>query len=202
MRRLQTGIVILALALAASCRSERADRRAEFAKKFGEVLRRSEPSARAEVRGDENSILVIESLSDSCSGFLKLVLKGELRGAKELSPSELREPGFTRIECKRSDGSVLGGELSKLDVAYETVRTYALEAYPSWLMAHSDKFCPDKLEELNEYLTAKSINDPWGGTYKMRCRDNLLPPEARGFGVMSLGVDQKEGTEDDVVSWK
>ncbi len=137
---------------------------------------------------------------DSCAGFSKLVLKGQIRGARELSPSELREAGFTRVECKRTDGTVVSVELSKLDLAYDTVRKYALEAYPSWV-AYSGKLCPEKLEVLNEYLTSKDIYDPWGGTYRMRCDANL-PTEAKGFGVMSPGADRKEGTEDDVISWE
>ena len=57
-------------------------------------------------------------------------------------------------------------------------------------METSDKFA----------ISSKNIQDPWGGTYRMRC-DSNLPAKARGFGVMSPGEDGTVGTEDDVASW-
>ena len=90
--------------------------------------------------------------------------------------------------------------MSKLDLAYDTVKMYALEAYPSWV-AYTGEFCPNKLDVLNEYTNLKNIFDPWGGTYRMRC-GGILPTAARGFGVLSPGEDLKEGTEDDVLSWE
>lgn len=89
---------------------------------------------------------------------------------------------------------------SKVDIAKATVTKYAYEAYPSWSASHTDKACPDKLEDLNEYMNNKDIKDPWGGTYKMLCGQNL-PAGAKGIAVMSAGEDQKEGTDDDVKSW-
>ena len=89
---------------------------------------------------------------------------------------------------------------SKGDVAAATVKKYAYEAYPSWSAAHPDKGCPDKLEDLNEYMNNKDIKDPWGSNYKMLCGQNL-PAGAKGLAVMSNGEDGKEGTGDDVKSW-
>lgn len=89
---------------------------------------------------------------------------------------------------------------SKGDVAAATVKKYAYEAYPSWSAAHPDKGCPDKLEDLNEYMNNKDIKDPWGGTYKMLCGQNL-PAGAKGLAVSSPGEDGKEGTADDIKSW-
>jgi prepilin-type N-terminal cleavage/methylation domain-containing protein len=89
---------------------------------------------------------------------------------------------------------------SKGDVAGATVKKYAYEAYPSWSAAHPDKGCPDKLEDLNEYMNNKDIKDPWGQNYKMMCGQNL-PAGAKGLAVMSNGEDGKEGTADDVKSW-
>ena len=89
---------------------------------------------------------------------------------------------------------------SKGDVAAATVKKYAYEAYPSWSAAHPDKGCPDKLEDLNEYMNNKDIKDPWGGTYKMMCGQNL-PAGAKGLAVSSPGEDGKEGTADDVKFW-
>lgn len=90
---------------------------------------------------------------------------------------------------------------SKVDIAQATVKKYAYEAYPSWAQSHPDKSCPDKLEDLNEYMNNKDIKDPWGGQYKMLCGQNL-PAGAKGMAIMSAGEDQKEGTGDDVKSWE
>ena len=90
---------------------------------------------------------------------------------------------------------------SKVDIAKATVQKYAFEAYPSWSAAHPDKSCPDKLEDLNEYMNNKDIKDPWGNNYIMYCGQNL-PAGAKGLAVKSLGEDGKDGTSDDVFSWK
>ncbi len=89
---------------------------------------------------------------------------------------------------------------SKGDIAAATVKKYAYEAYPSWSAAHPDKGCPDKLEDLNEYMNNKDIKDPWGGMYKMYCGSSL-PAGAKGLAVSSPGEDGKEDTADDVKSW-
>ena len=89
---------------------------------------------------------------------------------------------------------------SKVDIAKATVKKYAFEAYPSWSQSHPDKACPEKLEELNEYMNNKDIKDPWGGTYKMLCGQNL-PAGAKGIAISSPGEDGKEGTADDIKSW-
>ena len=89
---------------------------------------------------------------------------------------------------------------SKVDIAKATVKKYAFEAYPSWSSAHPDKACPERLEDLNEYMNNKDAKDPWGGTYKMLCGQNL-PAGAKGLAVISPGEDGKEGTSDDVKSW-
>lgn len=90
---------------------------------------------------------------------------------------------------------------SKVDIARATVKKYAFEAYPSWSAAHPDKACPEKLEDLNEYMNNKDIKDPWGGSYKMLCGPNL-PPGAKGLAVASPGEDGKDGTTDDIKSWE
>ena len=90
---------------------------------------------------------------------------------------------------------------SKGDIAAATVKKYAYEAFPSWSAANPTKGCPDKLEDLNEYMNNKDTKDPWGGTYKMMCGQNL-PAGAKGIAVMSPGEDGKEGTADDVKSWE
>lgn len=89
---------------------------------------------------------------------------------------------------------------SKVEIAHDTVRKYAYEAYPSWSAAHPDKACPERLEDLNEYMNNKDTKDPWGGTYKMMCGQNL-PAGAKGLAVSSPGEDGKDGTSDDIKSW-
>jgi len=89
---------------------------------------------------------------------------------------------------------------SKVDIARATDNKYAFEAYPSWSAAHPDKACPEKLEDLNEYMNNKDIMDPWQHPYKMLCGQQL-PPGAKGLAVMSSGEDGKDGTGDDVKSW-
>lgn len=90
---------------------------------------------------------------------------------------------------------------SKSDIARLTVKKFADEAYPQWSTRHPDKSCPDKLEDLNEYMNSKDIKDPWGGLYKMMCGQSL-PAGAKGIAVMSAGEDGKEGTSDDIKSWE
>ena len=90
---------------------------------------------------------------------------------------------------------------SKVDIARATVKKYAFEAYPSWAAAHPDKSCPDRLEDLNEYMNNKDAKDPWNGQYKMLCGQQL-PAGAKGLAVMSPGEDGKDGTTDDIKSWE
>jgi len=90
---------------------------------------------------------------------------------------------------------------SKVDIARMTAKKYADEAYPSWATTHTDKPCPEKLEDLNEYMNNKDTKDPWGGSYKMLCGPSL-PAGAKGLAVMSPGEDGKEGTPDDIKSWE
>ncbi|HEY4179795.1 MAG TPA: prepilin-type N-terminal cleavage/methylation domain-containing protein [Kofleriaceae bacterium] len=90
---------------------------------------------------------------------------------------------------------------SKVDIAKATVRKYAYEAFLQWGQAHPSKACPDKLEDLNEYMNDNKTADPWGQNYKMMCGPNA-PAGVKGIGIMSFGEDQKEGTADDVKSWE
>jgi general secretion pathway protein G len=90
---------------------------------------------------------------------------------------------------------------SKDDIAGLTVKKYAFEAFGEWSQAHPDKACPDKLEDLSQYMDSKDIKDPWGNPYKMFCGQNLPAGAKGGLAVMSSGPDGKDGTEDDVKSW-
>ena len=90
---------------------------------------------------------------------------------------------------------------SKVDIARLTVHKFADEAFPMWSRAHQDKGCPDKLEDLSEYMDKKDTKDPWGNPYKMFCGQNL-PAGAKGLAVASSGEDGKDGTEDDIKSWQ
>ena len=89
---------------------------------------------------------------------------------------------------------------SKVDIAKLTVQKFANEAFPQWARSHPDKACPEKIEDLSEYMDKKDTKDPWGNQYKMMCPPNL-PAGAKGIAIMSPGEDAKEGTEDDIKSW-
>jgi prepilin-type N-terminal cleavage/methylation domain-containing protein len=91
---------------------------------------------------------------------------------------------------------------SKVEVAKLTIKKFTEEAYPLWSRSHQDKPCPDKLEDLSEYMDKKDTNDPWGHAYKFYCGQNLPPGAKGGIAVMSGGPDEKEGTNDDIKSWE
>jgi hypothetical protein len=87
---------------------------------------------------------------------------------------------------------------SKTSLARIDVNTLANEAFPQWARSHPDKACPDRIDELFEYIPGDR-SDPWGRPYKMRCKD--LPPGAHGIAIFSAGEDGVEGTADDIKSW-
>jgi prepilin-type N-terminal cleavage/methylation domain-containing protein len=93
---------------------------------------------------------------------------------------------------------------SKVDIAKMTVHKFTYEAFPMWQRSHSDKAggCPDKLEDLSDYMDKKDTKDPWGNIYKMYCGQNLPAGAKGGFAVSSAGEDGKEGTPDDIKSWE
>jgi prepilin-type N-terminal cleavage/methylation domain-containing protein len=90
---------------------------------------------------------------------------------------------------------------SKEDIAALTVKKYAYEAFGEWSQAHPDKACPEKLEDLSQYMDSKDVKDPWGAPYKMFCGQSLPAGAKGGLAVMSSGPDGKDGTEDDIKSW-
>jgi Type II secretion system (T2SS), protein G len=90
--------------------------------------------------------------------------------------------------------------MDKRDIAKIMTHKLADEAYPSWAMAHPDKACPDKIDELAEYVSDKNVLvDPWGHPYRFYC--GASGPPNKGVGAMSFGPDGQEGTVDDVKSW-
>ena len=90
---------------------------------------------------------------------------------------------------------------SKVDIAKLTVTKFANEAFPQWSRSHPDKGCPEKIEDLSEYMDKKDTKDPWGNQYKLLCPPNLPPGARGGVAIMSPGEDGKEGTGDDIKSW-
>jgi hypothetical protein len=92
---------------------------------------------------------------------------------------------------------------SKVKLAKAAADRLAKEAFPRWSIKHADKACPDSLSEVatDIGLSKDDTIDPWGAPYKMLCGESL-PPGVKGFAVMSLGEDGKEGTADDVKSWE
>ena len=89
---------------------------------------------------------------------------------------------------------------SKVDIAKLTAKKFADEAYPQWAAAHPDKACPDRIEDLSEFMNSKDVKDPWGNPFKMLCGQNA-PAGVKGVGITSMGEDAKDGTEDDIKSW-
>lgn len=127
---------------------------------------------------------------------------------KEQWPAELRtcvagahdQPELRACMMRREPNAPQGMGASKAELAKVKARKYALEAYPHWLAAHPDKACPDKLEELNEYMTDNDTLDPWGRPYRMMCGPTMAG--AKGIAVISAGEDGKGGTADDIKSWE
>ncbi len=89
----------------------------------------------------------------------------------------------------------------KTGEARDTVYAYVDDAFPKWSLNHFGKACPDKLDDLSFYLHHSTRTDPWGHPYKLVCGESM-PPGPEHVGVMSLGPDGREGTADDIHSWK
>jgi hypothetical protein len=89
---------------------------------------------------------------------------------------------------------------SKADIATATVKKYALEAYPSWSLAHPDRACPRSLLELGEYMSNHDTFDPWGRPYYFACGARAIPRSADDVWVLSAGEDGVFGTADDIRS--
>jgi hypothetical protein len=90
---------------------------------------------------------------------------------------------------------------SSEDTAAVAVKKLAYEAFAEWAQAHPDKACPDKLEDLAQYMNTRDIHDPWGHPYRMFCGQNLPAGAKGGLAVMSVGPDGQDGTSDDIKSW-
>jgi hypothetical protein len=89
--------------------------------------------------------------------------------------------------------------LSKPEITKIKLNQYAEEAFPSWSTNHPGKACPDKLVDLNEYMSSNDTNDAWGRPIKLLCPP---PVGVERIGVTSRGEDGKEGTPDDLKSWE
>jgi hypothetical protein len=115
---------------------------------------------------------------------------------REEPPQDMKEPNPNTSARAREMFKA-----NKTDIATLTAKKYAYEAYPSWATTNPSKQCPDKLDELNDFMNSKDIKDPWGNPYKMLCGQNA-PAGMRGMGIVSNGEDGKEGTPDDIKSWE
>ena len=91
---------------------------------------------------------------------------------------------------------------SKEDIARIAAHKFADEAFPQWSRSHPDKGCPDKIEDLTEYMNSNNKNDPWGTEWKLLCPPNLPAGVRTGIAIISAGPDKKEGTSDDIKSWE
>ncbi len=83
-------------------------------------------------------------------------------------------------------------------VARGRVAFYAAKL-AAWFADH-DQGCPTSLDEIVAAATVHtSHTDPWGRAYVLKCGPTA-PDDARG-GILSLGPDGQEGTDDDLRSW-
>ena len=91
---------------------------------------------------------------------------------------------------------------SKVKAAKILVNKYAHQAYVQY-QTNNDEDCPDSIDELNKYVGRDNAKDPYGKQLIMLCGDNV-PEEAKisGIGILSMGKDKKQGTKDDITSWK
>jgi general secretion pathway protein G len=72
-------------------------------------------------------------------------------------------------------------------------------AYAHWLEVNEEE-CPTSVEDLSRWVNKKDTKDPWGSAFVVKC--GASAPDGEIFGVLSLGPDKQEGTEDDIASWK
>src|SRR5215470_3501547 len=86
---------------------------------------------------------------------------------------------------------------ARIKTAYMTLKEYE-GAYTRWV-ADNEGDCPEKLDDLLKYTNKKDLKDPWGSAFVMKCGADV--PTDTHFGVISLGPDKKEGSEDDIHSW-
>jgi len=91
---------------------------------------------------------------------------------------------------------------SKVSIAWLTATKLANESYGEWAQTHSNKACPDKIDDLTANMNQDDKNDPWGNPYKMLCGPSMPPGVKGGIAIMSNGADGKEGTPDDIHSWE
>ena len=81
------------------------------------------------------------------------------------------------------------------------VKKYAFEASPQWAVADPDRACPDALTELDEYMVIEDAQDPWGGSFVMRCGP-ILRLGVNDIAIASPGRDGQLDTADDIKSWE
>jgi len=84
-----------------------------------------------------------------------------------------------------------------------TAKQFAEEAYPRWRADNPGKSCPPGLEDLTKYMNQKELKDDQGNQmYIMLCGSNAPEGIPNNFGVIYVGPDGKQGTEDDIKSWE
>jgi hypothetical protein len=89
-------------------------------------------------------------------------------------------------------------EAKELRLAVRKLSWYR-SRYQRWNEQHPGT-CPGSLGELAGGEIEPQVHvDPWGRPFVMKCGDQA--PEGHAFGVMSLGPDGEEGTDDDLQSW-
>jgi len=139
------------------------------------------------------SRIVAECIQDNWSEETRACI-AKARDEPDVVACAMRAGGATAKTARLGESKLEIAKLAEIDM----VNT----AFPVWATRHADKGCPDKLEDLSDYMDKKNTNDPWGHPYKMFCGQNL-PAGAKGsFAVASAGADGEFGTSDDIKSWE
>ncbi len=95
---------------------------------------------------------------------------------------------------------------SKEKTTHLGVMELAQKGYLQWNLK-TNEACPENLAAIAKYTNAfddaTKVQDAWGHDLIMFCGDNAGDlPEGQQFGVLSMGADGKQGTEDDIKSWE
>ncbi len=86
---------------------------------------------------------------------------------------------------------------AKIRTARMAVTMYANQDYPQWAIDHHER-CPASIADI---AGGQDVDDPWGTAYKLYC-GATAPSASVAFGAASFGEDTREGTPDDIQSWR
>lgn len=91
---------------------------------------------------------------------------------------------------------------SRKEIAKIAVDQFANKDANAWAMtAGKGKSCPESLSEITGQ-PAEKLLDPWDSPYLFFCGPDLPAGVKVPYAAKSLGPDKKDGTDDDIMSWK